>query len=252
MEDWQFVTGPAVADITGDPLPEVIATSGGFFVHAFNAAGIEPAGWPKLTGQWQTATPSIGDLDGDGTVEVVRLTRLGTLFVWRTAGATGQPDRWRKFRHDEWNTGAYGADTRRPARIDDLRFSTTGPTARLDWTAVGDDGRCGRADQYELRASSAPITRANFASATPVPVAGPAAAGALAEPEPRQRHRRTVHGDDRGRRRRAFRGRLAACGRNEAPLPLNRWGTTRGTTLGGALGRHAERAPGGPRYRTRP
>jgi len=107
----------------------------------------------------------------------VQTTRLGTLFVWQTAGATCQPDQWRKFRHDEWNTGTYGADTRRPARIDDLRFSISGTSAKLTWTAPGDDGRCGTASAYELRASATPITRANFASATPIAIAPPAAAG---------------------------------------------------------------------------
>ena len=178
MEDWQFFTGPAVADITGDGLPEIMATSGGFFVHAFNAAGLEPTGWPKLTGQWQTSTPSVGDLDGDGTVEVVQTTRLGTLFVWKTAGGACQTDQWRKFRHDEWNTGTFGKDTRRPARITDLGAAGGAGTVTLSWTAVGDDGRCGTAASYDLRASATPITRANFASTTPVGIAPPAAAGA--------------------------------------------------------------------------
>ena len=47
----------------------------------------------------------------------------------------------------------------------------------LDWTAVGDDGRCGTATTYELRASSNPITTANFSSATPITIDPPAAAG---------------------------------------------------------------------------
>src|SRR3989442_2046873 len=162
IEDWQFVTGPAVADISGDGLPEILETSGGFFVHAFNTAGLEPTGWPKLTGQWQTSVPSVGDLDGDGHVEVVQTTRLGTLFVWNTTGATCQPDQWRKVRHDQGNTGTYGADTRRPARIDDLHFTAEGGGAQLAWTAAGDDGRCGPADHYEPRAPAPPITRANF------------------------------------------------------------------------------------------
>ncbi|TMB58958.1 MAG: hypothetical protein E6J56_01335, partial [Deltaproteobacteria bacterium] len=178
MEDWQFFTGPAVADVTGDGLPEILATSAGFFVHAFNTAGIEPTGWPKLTGQWQTSSPSVGDLDGDGTVEVVQTTRLGTLFVWKTAGGTCQTDQWRKFRHDEWNSGTYGKDTRRPARITDLRAASGVGTVTLSWTAVGDDGRCGTATSYDVRAASTPITRASFASATHVGVAPPAAAGA--------------------------------------------------------------------------
>jgi hypothetical protein len=178
MEDWQFVTAPSVADISGDALPEVLATSGGFYVHAFNALGVEPAGWPKLTGQWQTSATSGGDLDGDGPVEVVQTTRMGTLFVWSTSGATCQPDQWRKFRHDEWNSGTYGKDTRRPARIDDLAASEAGGTVTLDWTAVGDDAFCETATAYELRASAVPINESNFATAIAVAIAPPAASGA--------------------------------------------------------------------------
>src|SRR5207249_9877202 len=81
IEDWQFFNGPAVAEISGDALPEVIESSGGFFVHAFDAAGFEPAGWPKLTGHWQTSTPSIGDLDDDGRVEDRKSTRLNSSHV---------------------------------------------------------------------------------------------------------------------------------------------------------------------------
>src|SRR4029077_12413392 len=107
----------------------------------------------------------------------VQPTRLGTLFVWQTGGATCQTDQWRKFRHDEWNTGTYGADTRRPARIEDLLLSTSSSSTTLTWTAVGDDGKCGTANCYELRAPSTPITRANFGSATPIAIPPPAAAG---------------------------------------------------------------------------
>ena len=225
IEDWQFFNGPAVAEISGDSLPEIIDSSGGYFVHAFNAAGVEPAGWPKVTGHWQTSTPSIGDINDDGHVDLVQTTRLGTLFVWQTAEATCQADQWRKFRHDEWNTGTYGADTRRPARIDDLRFSISGTSAKLTWTAPGDDGKCGTAQAYELRASATPITRANFASATPIAIAPPAAAGSAetrtfnaarrsALLRPARRRRGREQGADRERRRpRSPPGAHAAAGR---------------------------------------
>ena len=178
MEDWQFFNGPAVGDITGDGLPEAIESGGGMFVHAFDPTGLEPAGWPKLTGQWQTSTPAIGDLDADGDVEVVQVGRLGTIFVWSTGGSACQSDQWRKFHHDEWNTGAYGTDTRRPNRIGDLGGARGGDDVTLTWTAVGDDTVCGQATTYELRGSSRPITGRSFGRATPIQAPAPSPAGA--------------------------------------------------------------------------
>src|SRR5439155_491880 len=71
IEDWQFFNGPAVAEISGDTLPEIIDSSGGYFVPAFNAAGLEPAGSPKLTGHRQPAAPSIGHLDDSAHAHAV-------------------------------------------------------------------------------------------------------------------------------------------------------------------------------------
>jgi hypothetical protein len=73
MEDWQFFTGPAIADIDGgvDGVPEIVATSGGYYVHAFDGVtGIDAAGWPKNVGQWVVMTPHVGDIDGDGLLEL--------------------------------------------------------------------------------------------------------------------------------------------------------------------------------------
>jgi subtilisin family serine protease len=179
MEDWMFFTGPAVADIGGGTAaPEVIASSGGFWVHAFDSAGLEPSDrWPKLTGHWQTATPSVGDLDGDGDLEVVQTTRMGYVFAWTTEGVTCQREEWRKFHHDEWNTGTYGTDTRRPARIDDVSASRIGDRMTLRWTAPGDDGDCGRASAYQVRLSDQRIDGRNFGSARSVVVGLPDVAG---------------------------------------------------------------------------
>lgn len=163
MEGWQFINGPVVADLDGNNTPEVIEASSGLFVHAFNGAsgGVIP-GWPKFTGHWSVNTPSVGDLDNDGKVEVVNSTRLGYIHAWSSTGTAcngaAANAQWRKYRHDEWNTGAFGTDTLRPATVSDLGGTRTGAAVNLTWTAVGDDGACGPAANYELVASSSPIT----------------------------------------------------------------------------------------------
>jgi hypothetical protein len=156
----------------------MIVSSGGFFVHAFNALGVEPVGWPKNTGHWVVMSPSVGDVDDDGQLEVVIATRLGDIHVYDLPGPSCGNVPWRKARHDEWLSGVAGKDTLRPAKIDDASITTpTSGDVVFTFTAVGDDGRCGTATTYELRGSPLPITEANFASATPIAAPAPAAAG---------------------------------------------------------------------------
>jgi hypothetical protein len=105
VPDFQFLTNYAVADIDGDGLPEVISGSGMFLVTAFNKDGTVPAGWPKFNGGWTLATPAIGDLLGDGKLEVVTITREGWLWAWKTGGTTAGKVLWDSFHHDARNTG---------------------------------------------------------------------------------------------------------------------------------------------------
>lgn len=107
MEDLQFFVNPAVADIDGDRRMEAINGSGGFLLHAWNAEGEQPPGWPKLTGQWIIASPAVGDIDGDGSLEVVVGTRAGYLFAWHTDSPADGPAGWVTFGHDNARTRNY-------------------------------------------------------------------------------------------------------------------------------------------------
>jgi hypothetical protein len=111
MDDYQFFVSPAIADIDGDGLPEVISGSGGYLVRAFNHLGRQPAGWPKHTGHWLAASAAVGDVDGDGLLEVVITSREGSLFVWDTTGPVRVGGRsavqWGRFHHDARNTGNF-------------------------------------------------------------------------------------------------------------------------------------------------
>ena len=105
LEDFTFFNSQAIADLDGDDYPEVITGSGGYFVHAFNACGVEPAGWPKFTGQWIISTPAVGDVDGDHKLEVVVGTRDGWLYAWHTEGKDDGIIEWESFHHDNHNSG---------------------------------------------------------------------------------------------------------------------------------------------------
>jgi MYXO-CTERM domain-containing protein len=105
LEDFTFFNSQAVADLNGDDYPEVVTGSGGYFVHAFDACGHEPAGFPKFTGGWVIPTAAVGDLDGDKKLELVTGTRDGWLYAWHTEGKSDGIIEWESFHHDNRNTG---------------------------------------------------------------------------------------------------------------------------------------------------
>ncbi len=112
IEDWQFFGNYTVADIDGDGSPELLAGSGGNLVHAYKTTSWkEVTGWPKFVGQWIITAPAVGDIDGDGYLEVAVNTRKGFLYVWKTGGVASRDGKstvqWQSFAHDEMNTNNF-------------------------------------------------------------------------------------------------------------------------------------------------
>jgi hypothetical protein len=108
IEDFVFFVNHAVADVTGDDYPEMILGTASYFVHAVDAWGCEAPGWPKFTNGWHVATPAVGDVDGDGKLDVVATTREGYVFAWKTPGRSDGVVQWESFHHDNQNTGDFG------------------------------------------------------------------------------------------------------------------------------------------------
>jgi hypothetical protein len=82
VNDLQFLAGPAVADLTGSGLQDLIGGSATSDLRAITPAGAEVPGFSKNTGDWTFNVPT--RLGTDPTLKLVSLTRSGTLFVWNT------------------------------------------------------------------------------------------------------------------------------------------------------------------------
>jgi hypothetical protein len=172
-----FFSAPAIADITGDGVPDIILSTDSAALHGFDGAtGTAAAGWPQWTGGWSLATPAVGDLTGDGKVDVAVTTREGYLHIYSTPGlASANHECWHWHQNDR-NTGHYGDDTRPPSAIDDVAVTFGGAMDTLSFTAVGDDWKAGTAASYQVFASTKPITQSNSKSASQVVV------GAIPQP----------------------------------------------------------------------
>jgi hypothetical protein len=159
VEDYQLLSSPAVADVSDAPGNEIVVATGLYLIRDINAQGVEGSGWPKFTGGWNFAVPAIGDVDGSGKLAVAEVTREGYAFLWNTERpACGTNDEWWTARHDEWNTGAYGTDSRPPGTPTALSaVSPGGSAAKLSWKAPGGDWMCGSAKRYRVIASAKPI-----------------------------------------------------------------------------------------------
>ena len=176
VNDLQFLTTPASADIDGDGFEEVLEGTAYSDLHALDYEGDEPGmrtlapdGWPKFTGGWSVAPPSVGDFNGDGQRDIAHVIREGELFLWEGNGADRCADAsWPQFAHDGWNSNNLTLDAIRPNRIIAAPPTLFSEFVSLKWKAPGDDEVCGTAALYDFRRDDEPVTNDTFDSATPI------------------------------------------------------------------------------------
>src|SRR5437870_7281673 len=215
IDDFGLTTVPLIANVgatsdVGDTLnlPELVSGNGLYLLHAFDATGQEPSGWPKLTGGWLTGQPAAGDIDDDGLMELASATRDGNVFLWdtpapicnaaTTTNLDGRDGAYNPLVNTR-NNNAYGQDTVPPARftpgdISGTSHDRTASTVTLTVARIpGDDVYCGRAARFDFRFStSGPITTqaafdaaSSVANVPPPPPGNHDAGGTLTVGDPR-------------------------------------------------------------------
>lgn len=159
-----FLTAPVIADVTGNGQPDVIEGGDSSTINAFTPKGQEAAGFPKFTSGWDIWAPSVGDLFSNGRVELVTTTREGYLYVWRTPGRASANTWWWSARHDQYNSGNEGVDSRPPGRLRAGSWSKQGATA--SFIAPGGNWYDGKVARYLVVAEPSGRPFAVAASAT--------------------------------------------------------------------------------------
>ena len=106
-----FISAPALADVSGDGVADVILATDSAALHAWDGRTGQPvAGFPKWTGGFSLFTPAVADLDCDGRLEVAVMTREGYLHVFRTNGLASAARQAWHWHQDNRNTGHWGPD----------------------------------------------------------------------------------------------------------------------------------------------
>jgi chitodextrinase len=127
---------------------------------------------PITPSSWESAIAVSGEPSprpaGQGESFTVTGLSPGTLYYFGLKVADEMPN-WSGLSNIASGTTPLPPDTTPPAAVANLGVtSTTATSARLVWTAVGDDGQTGRAATYDLRYATSPIDASNWAEAVRV------------------------------------------------------------------------------------
>lgn len=132
VDSWERETAQIVIgdiDRAPDGSPEVIGVGSGGVVHVWDSSGSELPGWPVDLRRRVDARPSLGDLDGDGYVEIVVPSGTSTVEGLRANGT----------RVENWPLVTDGGDSTRPIGASALIGDMDGDGA-LDVLSAGAGG----------------------------------------------------------------------------------------------------------------
>jgi hypothetical protein len=132
VDAWEGETAQVVIgdiDRAPDGRPEVVAVGSGGIIHVWDVAGNELPGWPVDLRSRVDARPSLGDLDGDGYLEIVIPAGSAEVMGLRANGT----------RVENWPLVTDGGDSTRPAGASALIGDMDGDGA-LDVLSAGPGG----------------------------------------------------------------------------------------------------------------
>jgi len=131
--------GASVADIDGDLDVEIVVGTSEGLLYAINPDGSFCSGYPIDCADGILGQAAIGELDGDGSLEIVFADKSAPVAYCYDMGAGTFPAEmpWRQFQHDGWHSGFLEADNtapQPPTSLDGtIEYTVFGGEVDLSW-----------------------------------------------------------------------------------------------------------------------
>ena len=128
------------------------------FLYAFNGDGSTVEDWPtSISGPTMVNSPSVGDVDGDGDIEIALIVSGGTVNLWTLEDVPYKKylTEWATYFHDNWNTGWY-----HPIAPQNLTYESSGNSVTLDWNENTEPDLTGY-NVYRSNTTGGPYTKLN-------------------------------------------------------------------------------------------
>lgn len=101
-DDMILAGSPVAIDTNNDGKMEMAVGSGGYYLRIKG----ENVDLKYFTGGWIFGSPAVGDIDGDGLLEIAATTREGYLYIWKTTARASTTNSWSTFKGNNQRTGS--------------------------------------------------------------------------------------------------------------------------------------------------
>jgi hypothetical protein len=153
---------PIVFDIDDDGSRDAVVAENGIVgmanMWAFHSDASTVEDWPiDIFAPAMVNSPAVGDVDGDGDIEIALIVLGGTVSLWTLEDVQYRSylTEWGTYFHDNWNTGWF-----HPLSPQNLTYESSGSTVTLNWSANTESDIAGY-NVYRGDTSGGPYARIN-------------------------------------------------------------------------------------------
>jgi hypothetical protein len=158
VDIYNIECSPIIFDLDNDGEREIVFGDNAGSFYAYNGDGSTVEDWPiSAGGNAMVNSAAVGDVDGDGDIEIALVVANGTVNLWTIEDVPYRSylTDWGTFYHDMWNTGWM-----HPARPQNLVAEYDTDHIYLSWNANSEPDLAGY-NIYQSDLSGGPYTKLN-------------------------------------------------------------------------------------------